>query len=62
MLEQRTPSNRVCLPLTKYKKPDNSLPSYAQLDKALDILMGYFDCIPEEEQVEVDKKLQALGL
>ena len=54
MLEQRTPSNRVCLPLTT--------PSYAQLDKALDILMGYFDCIPEEEQVEVDKKLKALGL
>jgi len=48
--------------LTKYKKPDNSLPSYAQLDKALDILMGYFECIPEEEREAVHKKLEALGL
>ena len=30
--------------------------------KAYDILMDYFDCIPENERHEVDRKLRELGL
>ena len=30
--------------------------------KAYDILMDYFDCIPEEEREEVSKKLDEVGL
>ena len=30
--------------------------------EAYNILMDYFDCIPEEEKEEVDKQLKGLGL
>jgi hypothetical protein len=30
--------------------------------KAYDILMEYWDCIPDEEKPEVDRKLNELGL
>lgn len=36
-------------------------PNYAQLIQAFNILMEYWDFIPEEERVELDKRLQALG-
>ena len=31
------------------------------LSKAYEILMDYFDCIPEEEREEVSKKLEKVG-
>ena len=30
--------------------------------KGFDILMEYWDCIPEEERMVIDKRLQELGL
>lgn len=40
-----------------YRKKDK--PDY---EKAFDILMEYFDCIPEDERAEVDKRLRKCGL
>jgi hypothetical protein len=37
----------------KTKKPN--------YEKAYNILMDYWDCIPEEEQEEVDKRLKKIG-
>ena len=36
--------------------------SESRYKKAYDILMEYWDCIPEEEQEIVHKKLMELGL
>jgi len=34
----------------------------ACFEKGFNILMDYFDCIPEEERADVDKRLKKCGL
>jgi len=49
---------RTTSQLKKLKAKKNK-PNY---EKGFDILMEYFDCIPEEERVEVDKQLRKCNL
>ena len=37
-------------------------PTYAQLIQGFNIIMEYWDCIPEKEREEIDKKLRELDL
>ena len=40
-------------------KEEKDKPNY---EKGFEILMEYFDCIPEEERAEVDKRLRKCNL
>lgn len=40
-------------------KAEKNKPDY---EKGFEILMEYFDCIPEDERAEVDKRLRKCGL
>ena len=36
-------------------------PTYAQLIQAVNIYNDYWDCIPEKERAELDKRLKVVG-
>ena len=36
--------------------------TYIKYEKGYEILMDYFDCIPEAEREDVDKQLKKVGL
>jgi len=36
--------------------------TYVKYEKGYEILMDYFDCIPEAEREDVDKQLKKVGL
>ena len=39
----------------------NINPTYAQLIQAVNIYSDYWDCIPEEERAELDKRLKEVN-